>query len=83
MIVRYTKVVALPLETLVTAQKPTPKPLPTNAAASLKLSSQLCFVTYSTAQAFTRVYRQLLDPLGLPTRSTSCSWCSGSRMVSP
>ncbi len=48
-----------------TAQKPTPKPLPTNAAASLKLSSQLCFVTYSAAQAFTRVYRQLLDPLGL------------------
>jgi DNA-binding MarR family transcriptional regulator len=31
----------------------------------LKLSSQLCFVIYSAAQAFTRVYRQLLDPLGL------------------
>ena len=65
MTVRYTKGEAMPLETRVTAQKPTPKTLPTNAAASLKLSSQLCFVTYSAAQAFTRVYRQLLDPLGL------------------
>ncbi len=48
-----------------TAQTTRPETLPTNAAASLKLSSQLCFVTYSAAQAFTRVYRQLLDPLGL------------------
>ena len=48
-----------------TAQQPTSETLLTPNAASLKLSSQLCFVTYSAAQAFTRVYRQLLDPLGL------------------
>ena len=48
-----------------TAQKPTPETPPPASAASLKLSDQLCFVTYSAAQAFTRVYRQLLDPLGL------------------
>ena len=48
-----------------TAQQPTPETLPTPDAASLKLSSQLCFVTYSAAHAFTRVYRQLFDPLGL------------------
>jgi DNA-binding MarR family transcriptional regulator len=29
------------------------------------LSDQLCFVTYSAAQAFNRVYKPLLDPLGL------------------
>ena len=46
---RDTKIAGPPLETLVTAQKPTPKTLPTNAAASLKLSSQLCFVIYSAA----------------------------------
>jgi DNA-binding MarR family transcriptional regulator len=49
----------------VTTQKPTPETPPPASAASLKLSDQLCFVTYSAAQAFTRVYRQLLDPLGL------------------
>ncbi len=32
---------------------------------ALRLSDQLCFVTYSAAQAFTRVYKPLLDPLGL------------------
>jgi DNA-binding MarR family transcriptional regulator len=30
-----------------------------------RLSDQLCFVTYSAAQAFNRVYKPLLDPLGL------------------
>ncbi len=48
-----------------TAQMTRPETPPPTSAASLKLSSQLCFVTYSAAQAFTRVYRQLLDPLGL------------------
>jgi DNA-binding MarR family transcriptional regulator len=33
--------------------------------ATLRLSDQLCFVTYSAAQAFNRVYKPLLDPLGL------------------
>lgn len=31
----------------------------------LELSSQLCFATYATAHAFNRVYKPLLDPLGL------------------
>ena len=30
-----------------------------------RLSDQLCFVTYSAAQAFNRVYKPLLDRLGL------------------
>ena len=31
----------------------------------LALDDQLCFATYTAAQAFSRVYRPLLDPLGL------------------
>lgn len=31
----------------------------------LTLDNQLCFSVYSTAHAFTRLYRTLLDPLGL------------------
>ena len=31
----------------------------------LSLDEQLCFATYAAAQAFNRVYRPLLDPLGL------------------
>lgn len=31
----------------------------------LTLDNQLCFSVYSTAHAFTRLYRRLLDPLGL------------------
>ena len=31
----------------------------------LRLSNQLCFATYSTAQAFNRVYKSQLDRLGL------------------
>jgi DNA-binding MarR family transcriptional regulator len=31
----------------------------------LSLASQLCFAVYSTAHAFNRVYKPLLDPLGL------------------
>jgi DNA-binding MarR family transcriptional regulator len=31
----------------------------------LKLSDQLCFAAYSVAHAFNRVYKPLLDPLGL------------------
>jgi DNA-binding MarR family transcriptional regulator len=33
--------------------------------ASLLLSNQLCFAIYSTAHAFNRVYKPLLDRLGL------------------
>jgi DNA-binding MarR family transcriptional regulator len=36
-----------------------------DAADDLKLSNQLCFATYAAAHAFTRVYKPLLDPLGL------------------
>lgn len=37
-----------------------------NAAdAPLQLSNQLCFAIYSTAHAFNRVYKPLLDRLGL------------------
>ena len=32
---------------------------------SLRLSSQLCFPVYSTAHALNRVYKPLLEPLGL------------------
>ena len=46
------------------ARKPKPKPTTSNATP-LRLSDQLCFVTYSAAQAFNRVYKPLLDPLGL------------------
>ena len=44
---------------------PAKKPKSAPATDGLKLSDQLCFVTYSAAQAFTRVYKPLLDPLGL------------------
>ena len=32
---------------------------------TLKLSSQLCFAIYSTAHAFNRFYKPILEPLGL------------------
>ena len=32
---------------------------------TLELSRQLCFATYAAAHAFNRVYKPLLDPLGL------------------
>jgi DNA-binding MarR family transcriptional regulator len=32
---------------------------------ALRLSNQLCFAVYSTAHALNRVYKPLLDPLGL------------------
>ena len=48
-----------------TAQTSTPETLPTVATDILKLSDQLCFATYSAAQAFNRIYKSLLDPLGL------------------
>ena len=35
------------------------------AEAQLMLSNQLCFAIYSTAHAFNRVYKPLLDRLGL------------------
>ena len=38
------------------------KPAPTG---SLLLGNQLCFAVYSTAHAFNRVYKPLLDALGL------------------
>src|ERR1700755_3580682 len=37
----------------------------TAADAPLKLSNQICFAVYSTAHAFNRVYKPLLDRLGL------------------
>jgi DNA-binding MarR family transcriptional regulator len=40
------------------AQKPAP-------TAQLLLDNQLCFAVYSTAHAFNRVYKPLLDRLGL------------------
>jgi hypothetical protein len=36
-----------------------------NDDESLKLSNQLCFAIYSTAHAFTRIYKPILDPFGL------------------
>src|SRR6201981_1214143 len=36
-----------------------------SAEALLMLSNQLCFAVYSTAHAFNRVYKPLLDRLGL------------------
>jgi MarR family transcriptional regulator, organic hydroperoxide resistance regulator len=47
--------------------RPQPKSSPSQATDEdgLKLSSQLCFAAYSTAHAFSRVYKPLLDPLGL------------------
>ena len=44
---------------------PAKKPKSAPATDTLKLSDQLCFVTYSAAHAFNRVYKPLLDPLGL------------------
>ena len=47
------------------AKKPTPQlPTPRNDEG-LTLSNQLCFATYAAAHAFNRVYKPLLDPLGL------------------
>jgi DNA-binding MarR family transcriptional regulator len=39
--------------------------MPARRADALHLSSQLCFALYSANHAFHRVYRRLLDPLGL------------------
>ena len=41
------------------------KPKSAPATDGLKLSDKLCFVTSSAAKAFNRVYKPLLDPLGL------------------
>ncbi|MGJ4992951.1 MarR family winged helix-turn-helix transcriptional regulator [Bradyrhizobium sp. HKCCYLS3077] len=40
-------------------------PKKTTADVPLQLGSQLCFAVYSTAHAFNRVYKPLLDRLGL------------------
>ncbi|MGJ5175122.1 MarR family winged helix-turn-helix transcriptional regulator [Bradyrhizobium oligotrophicum] len=40
-------------------------PKKTNPDVPLQLGSQLCFAVYSTAHAFNRVYKPLLDRLGL------------------
>jgi DNA-binding MarR family transcriptional regulator len=37
----------------------------TKKPGSLALDSQLCFAFYSVSHAFSRAYRQFLDPLGL------------------
>ena len=42
-----------------------PKAQVSSSNDGLKLSDQLCFATYAAAHAFTRVYKPLLDPLGL------------------
>ena len=42
-----------------------PKTASARQGEGLKLSDQLCFATYAAAHAFTRVYKPLLDPLGL------------------
>jgi len=52
----------IPMESALPARKPKPAP---GTSPGLRLSDQLCFVTYSAAQAFNRVYKPLLDPLGL------------------
>jgi DNA-binding MarR family transcriptional regulator len=49
---------------LISAQKRTPETLPTDDDG-LRLSNQLCFATYAAALAFSRVYKPVLDPLGL------------------
>ena len=36
-----------------------------SAAPSLQLDNQLCFALYSASRAMTKVYKTLLDPLGL------------------
>ena len=41
------------------------KPPQSDQTAVQKLSSHICFATYATAHAFNRVYKPLLDPLGL------------------
>ena len=38
---------------------------PTLADQPLRLDNQICFAIYSTAHAFNRVYKPLLDRLGL------------------
>ncbi|MFC5520707.1 MarR family winged helix-turn-helix transcriptional regulator [Polaromonas jejuensis] len=44
---------------------PTPKPLSAKADAMLRLDNQLCFALYSTSLAMTKIYKPLLDELGL------------------
>ena len=48
------------------AKKNVTKNVPKNASdAPLQLGNQVCFAIYSAAHAFNRVYKPLLDPLGL------------------
>ena len=42
-----------------------PKPIRRRAAAWLQLDRQLCFALYSTSLAMTKLYKPILDPLGL------------------
>ena len=51
-------VVALPADEVLMARKHA-------ADMPLRLDNQLCFAVYSTAHAFNRVYKPLLDKLGL------------------
>jgi hypothetical protein len=44
----------------------------------LRLDHQICFAVYSAAHAFNRVYKPLLDRLGLPIRNIWSCWCCGS-----
>jgi DNA-binding MarR family transcriptional regulator len=43
----------------------TKQPTPAKAAEWLKLDRQLCFALYSSSLAMTKLYKPLLDPLGL------------------
>ena len=42
-----------------------PAPAPTDAAEWLQLDHQLCFALYSASLAMTKLYKPLLEPLGL------------------
>ena len=42
-----------------------PQPTATDRAAWLKLDHQLCFALYSASLAMTKLYKPLLEPLGL------------------
>jgi DNA-binding MarR family transcriptional regulator len=42
-----------------------PRHSPRNADAWLRLDNQLCFALYSTSLAMTKLYKPLLEPLGL------------------
>ncbi len=48
-------------------------------ADDLHLSSQICFAVYSAAHAFNRIYKPLLDRLGLTYPQYLVLLCCGNR----